>query len=391
MFRWWDDIGKSGRERLLRQLSSIHFDELNALFRRYKEGKPPISFEGIEPGEVIPLPKTAREISAREKIKRIGEEALAAGEVAAFLVAGGQATRLGIETPKGTLEITPVKKKTIFAHHAEKIRATSLRYGKPLPFYIMTSETNDQPTREFFERNRHFGLDRADIFFFKQDMMPALDFEGKLVLDAKDHIFTSPNGHGGSIASLKKSGALDDMKARGIKHISYFQVDNVLIKIADPIFIGHHISRRAEMSVKVAPKRDPEEKVGVVCRFGAMTTVIEYSDLPKEYKYACNNDGTLKFSAGNLAIHMLDVNFVERLNAEDRPLPFHIAEKAVPFLDYRGRLARPKEKNGLKFEKFVFDALSRARASAILEVDRDEEFAPIKNAEGEDSPETARD
>lgn len=375
----------------MQQLSSIDFDELDSLSRRYREGKPPVSLEGIEPADVISLPKTKGEISALERIRRIGEEAFRAGEVAAFLVAGGQATRLGIETPKGTFKITPIKKKTIFEHHAEKIRAISKRYGKPFPFYVMTSETNGEPTREFFERHRHFGLNPADVFFFKQDMMPALDLEGRLVLDAKDHIFASPNGHGGSISSLEKSGALADMKARGIKYLSYFQVDNVLIKIGDPIFIGYHIAKGAEMSVKVAPKRDPEEKVGVVCRLGDITTVIEYSDLPKEHKYALNKDGSLRFSAGNLAIHVLSVSFVERLNAEKHSLPFHIAEKAIPFLDDRGELVKPKQKNGLKFERFVFDALSHAQASAIVEVNRDEEFAPIKNADGEDSPETARD
>jgi UDP-N-acetylglucosamine/UDP-N-acetylgalactosamine diphosphorylase len=254
----------------------------------------------------------------------------------------------------------------------------------------MTSETNGEPTREFFEQHRHFGLDPAEVFFFKQDMMPALDLEGRLVLDAKDHVFASPDGHGGSISSLLKSGALADMKERGIKYISYFQVDNVLIKIGDPVFIGHHIAKGAEMSVKVAPKRDPEETVGVVCRLDDVTTVIEYSDLPEEHKYALNKNGALRFSAGNLAIHVLSVNFIERLNTEKHSLPFHIAEKAIPFLDDRGELTKPKQKNGLKFEKFVFDALSHARASAIMEVNRDEEFAPIKNADGEDSPETAR-
>ncbi len=259
-----------------------------------------------------------------------------------------------------------------------------------MPFYIMTSETNDSPTREFFERNKYFGLDPADTFFFKQEMMPALDYEGRFLLDAKDHIFTNPNGHGGSITSLYSSGALADMRARGIKHIFYFQVDNVLIKIADPFFLGYHIGRHADMSAKVAPKRDPEEKVGVVCRVGGSLTVIEYSDLPDEYKYAHNEDGSLKFSAGNLAIHILDVDFVERVNREKQSLPYHIAEKVVPFLDDSGELVRPTEKNGLKFEKFVFDALSCARATAVMEVNRDEEFAPVKNAEGEDSPESAR-
>jgi len=221
--------------------------------------------------------------------------------------------------------------------------------------------------------------------------MPALDFEGKLVLDAKDHIFTSPNGHGGCISSLHKAGALKDMKRRGIKYIFYFQVDNVLIKIADPPFLGYHIRQKAQMSAKVTPKRNPEEKVGVICRADGKTTVIEYSDLPDFHRYAKNPDGSLKFSAGSIAIHILDVQFVEQLNAQNHSLPFHIAEKAIPYLSPKGKLVKPRKKNGLKFEMFVFDALSLAKETVIMEVDRDEEFAPVKNAKGEDSPDTARE
>ncbi|UCD56414.1 MAG: UDPGP type 1 family protein [Candidatus Hydrogenedentota bacterium] len=389
VFRWWGELGEDGKNRLLRQLSSIDFDELSGLYGRHKDKREQLARQVIEPAEVITLPKTRDEIAASENARRLGEEAIRAGEVAVFVVAGGQATRLGIEAPKGTFEITPIRRKPIFEHHAEKIRALSRRYATCLPFYIMTSETNDAATREFFEQNEYFGLDSADVFFFKQEMIPALDFEGRLLLEAKDRIFTSPNGHGGSISSLKSSGALADMQARGVRYIFYFQVDNVLIKLADPVFLGHHIGRRAEMSAKVAPKSGPEEKVGVVCRAGGAIAVIEYSDLPDEYKYARNEDGSLKFSAGNLAIHVLDVDFVEKLNEGKYSLPFHIAEKAIPFLDDNGELVSPEKKNGLKFEKFVFDALGRAKAAAVIEVNRDEEFAPVKNAEGEDSPATA--
>ena len=192
-----------------------------------------------------------------------------------------------------------------------------------------------------------------------------------------------------SLSSLKSSGALADMKARGIRHIFYFQVDNVLINMADPAFVGYHIERGAEMSAKVAPKSGPEEKVGVVCRIGSELTVIEYTDLPDDLRYARNEDGSLKFSAANLAIHMLDADFVERIAGEQNPLPYHIAQKAVASLDDAGELVRPTEKNALKFERFVFDALARASETVVMEVVREEEFAPVKNADGEDSPASA--
>lgn len=390
VFRWWREISEQARNRLLDQLCSVDFNELEELYAAWKENAAPLPDEKLEPAEVIGIPQTPEEIAANRRARELGEKAIQAGEVALFLVAGGQATRLGIDIPKGAFQITPIKGKSIFEHHAEKIRALSRRYRARLPFSIMTSETNDEATRAFFEERDWFGLMPDDVFFFKQDMMPALDFNGRLMLDAKDHIFTSPNGHGGSITSLKNSGAVDDMKARGVRHIFYFQIDNVLIKMADPVFVGHHIESGAEMSAKVAPKCGPEEKVGVVCRVGDKTAVIEYSDLPDEYKYATRADGSLTFSAGNLAIHMFDIRFVERLNEKGHSLPFHIAEKAVPFLNEEGKLVKPSEKNGLKFEKFVFDALPRARRTVILEVNRDEEFAPVKNARGSDSPETAR-
>jgi len=391
VFQWWHTLDDAGKQSLLQQISLIDIAYLSDLYRSRREKAPAPSLQEITPAAVIGLPKSEEESVLHLGARRIGEKALQAGEVAAFVVAGGQATRLGVDVPKGAMEITPVKRKPIFQTHAEKILALSKRHGRSIPFYIMTSESNDRPTREFFEKNRNFGLDPANIFYFCQGMMPALDFEGKLVLDAKDHIFTSPNGHGGSIFALQRSGALDDMKRRGIKYIFYFQVDNVLINLADPVFLGYHIEAGAEMSAKVTAKRDAEEKVGVICQVNGKTTVIEYSDLSDEQRYAKNPDGSLRFSAGSIAIHVLNVDFVERLNLKENTLPFHIAEKAIPHLSSEGKLVKPRKKNGLKFEMFVFDALSLAEKTVVMEVDRNEEFAPVKNAEGEDSPQTARD
>ena len=390
VFKWWKTIGEEGKNRLLQQLSSIDFDELRVLYEQHAEKKDSPTGQKIEPAKIISIPKDEAQIEAAQEAARIGEQALRAGQVAVFLVAGGQATRLGMDAPKGTLEITPIKNKSMFQHHAEKILALSRKYETRLPFYIMTSETNDDATRKFFDQHDCFGLDRADVTFFKQEMIPALDFSGRLILDSKEHVFANPNGHGGSLTSLKSSGALADMQARGIKHIFYFQVDNLMIKIADPVFLGYHAGREAEMSVKVAPKCGPEEKVGVVCLVDSTMTVIEYSDLPDELRYARSEDGSLKFSDGNLAIHTFDIDFIERVNSEKHSLPHHIAEKAVSLLDAEGKPVKPPEKNGLKFEKFVFDALGLARETVVMEVVREEEFAPIKNAEGADSPATAR-
>lgn len=391
VFRYRDQLDDASRQKLLAQLREVDFELLHRLYEKHiarpeESGRVP----EFEPADVIRLPKTDEERQRFDRARRVGEEALRDGRVAAFLVAGGQGSRLGFPGPKGKFPITPVKNKTLFQLHAEKILAMSRRHGMTIPWYIMTSETNHQETVEFFEEQRFFGLRADDVMFFRQEMIPAMDPKGRLILDAKDHIFTNPNGHGGSLSALKRSGALDDMRRRGIDLIFYFQVDNVLLKMCDPVFLGFHLKRRAEMSAKMAAKCDPQEKVGVLGRVNGRLGVIEYSDLPDDLKGLRNLDGSLKFGAGNIAIHVLNVDFVEKENEGGLRLPWHVAHKKIPYLDDAGRLIEPEEPNGYKFETFVFDALGDAEEAVVLEVRREEEFSPVKNAEGADSPRTAR-
>jgi UDP-N-acetylglucosamine/UDP-N-acetylgalactosamine diphosphorylase len=254
----------------------------------------------------------------------------------------------------------------------------------------MTSETNHGATVAFFEEQDYFGYSAADIMFFRQEMIPAIDRSGKLILDAPDHIFTNPNGHGGSLKALWENGAIGDMHERGIEHIFYFQVDNVLTRICDPVYAGYHISGGSEMSNKVVRKKSPEEKMGVLCKINGRLGLIEYSDISEEDMHATYPDGSLKFWAGNIATHMLSVDFVERENKEGFRLPYHIAEKSIPYIDDEGRRIKPQEKNGIKFESFVFDALQDAEKSVSIEIVRGEEFSPLKNREGDNSPETVR-
>jgi UDP-N-acetylglucosamine/UDP-N-acetylgalactosamine diphosphorylase len=220
--------------------------------------------------------------------------------------------------------------------------------------------------------------------------MPAVGLDGRFLMEARGRIATSPNGHGGTLDALRDSGALADLLRRGIRVISYFQVDNTLIKIVDPAFIGHHIERGSELSSKSIPKRDAEEGLGVFCYADGRLRVVEYSDLPHEQKYATRPDGTLRFLAGSIAIHAISVEFVERRAAEGLALPYHRALKKVPCIDDAGRPVAPTEPNAVKFEMFIFDALADARNPLVMMVERSEEFAPIKNAEGQDSPATAR-
>jgi UDP-N-acetylglucosamine/UDP-N-acetylgalactosamine diphosphorylase len=322
---------------------------------------------------------------------------LKAGKIAAVLVAGGQASRLGFDKPKGIYPIGPVSNKSLFQLHAEKLSAIARRYRTRIPWYIMTSDTNTSEIRAFFEQHKLFGYPPSDIFFFEQEMMPALDEKGKLILDAPDHIFMNPNGHGGTLTALKKSGALEDMRRRGIEELFYFQVDNVLLQLCDPLFIGYHAAANAEMSAKVCGKRDPYEKVGVIGRLVDPVTgkagplkVIEYSDMTDADKEARNPDGALKYNAGSIAIHLFKLDFVAREVWDGTRLPWHVAHKRISYLDENDNLVQPDQPNGYKFETFIFDALSDARRVVLLEVDRRLEFSPIKNAAGEDSPQTAR-
>ncbi len=391
VFRYWDELSGASRRRLLNQLKDIDFDLMRKLWKAHSSSSEGAAVEGIlEPVEVIPVPRTTEQQNAAEEARRIGQQALRDGRVAAFVVAGGQGTRLGFDGPKGCFPVGPVTGKSLFEMHAEKIRAASLEYGVPIPWYIMTSETNDEATREFFAHRNFFGIDESDVFLLKQKMIPALDEQGRLILDEKDHVFMNPNGHGGSLMALEESGALDDMTRRGITVVSYFQVDNVLIKIIDPVFLGYHIQAQAEMCSKVVQKRDPGEKVGVFGKVNGKMKVIEYSDMREEDKKAKNPDGSLKYGAGNVAIHLIDVAFVDREVRGGFKLPYHTAHKKIPFVDENGTRIHPDVPNGFKFETFVFDALNDTTRTMVMEVVREEEFSPVKNRTGEDSESTAK-
>ena len=325
---------------------------------------------------------------ALEKAIKAGEEELSAGRVAALLVAGGQGSRLGYDGPKGCYSIGPVTGAPLFYFHARKILARSIRYGAAIPFYVMTSEANNAATVKCFEENDYFGLNPDDVFFFTQGMWPGMTKDGKIILEAPGRIFMSPDGHGGLLAALKRSGALADMKKRGIKSVFFFQVDNPLVEIADPAFIGYHITEKSEYSLKLCAKRDPYEKVGMPMKFGDRFRMVEYTEMTDEQCNRKTKSGELYFLYGSPAIHVFDRAFLER--EASKAMPLHLAFKKIPSLDANGKIVKPSEPNGYKFEKFIFDILPNAKKTAFLAFDQKDEFSPVKNAEGGDSPETCR-
>ncbi|HVQ26758.1 MAG TPA: UDPGP type 1 family protein, partial [Planctomycetota bacterium] len=316
-------------------------------------------------------------------------QALAAGQVGAFLVAGGQGTRLGYDGPKGRFPVGPITGRSLFAYHAQRVLATSRRYRTEVPLCVLTSAANDASTRAAFEEAGGFGLEPGQVRFLVQGMLPAIDRQGRLLLASRHALSWSPDGHGGSLRALARSGALDELAGRGIRQLFYFQVDNPLARVLDPVFIGHHLLARAEMSTKVVAKTDPAERVGVVARAAGRTRVIEYSDLDPALAARRDGDGRLTFRAANIAIHVLDLGFVRRLVESGLVLPVHRAEKVVPCLDAQGCPHKPATPNAIKMEQFVFDALPLAERTATQEVPREDEFAPVKNASGADSAETA--
>jgi UDP-N-acetylglucosamine/UDP-N-acetylgalactosamine diphosphorylase len=387
IFQFWHQLKKKQRINLLIQISKLDFERLSACIQLAKIKNRKHKPLNLAPIDFITLARRKKEDHTALKI---GEDYLSKGKIAAVLVAGGQSTRLGYDDPKGMYPITPIQKKTLFQHHAEKILALNKKYHVQIPWYIMTNEENDTATIEFFRKNNYWNHKETDIFIFTQDMIPAVDLNGRLILDAPDHIFMNPDGHGGIIKALFKSQAIEDMKRRGIEYLFQFQVDNMLINICDPLFLGYHIQANSDMSNKVLRKRDPQEKIGIICKINGKSGVVEYSDLSKEDKYATDRDGSLKYWAGSIAIHLLSLEFIEREQSYFHNMPHHIARKKIPFIDQSGNLITPAKENGIKFETFIFDALMMAKNSISLEVKREEEFSPLKNKKGEDSIFTVR-
>jgi UDP-N-acetylglucosamine/UDP-N-acetylgalactosamine diphosphorylase len=380
----FDVLDAEKAKRFAAQLKSVDYDLLERLVREAAEpAAAPDLGAPVEPPVVV---KKGADPKKDANARRIGEELLAEGKVAALVVAGGQGSRLGHIGPKGTYPATPVKGKTLFRLFSEKLRAVETRAQRTLPFLVMTSEENHADTVAFFDANDRFGLRADQITFFPQGMLPAVDEQGRLVMREVGELFRSPNGHGGALLALKTSGALDRLTERGVEEIFYFQVDNPLVEMCDPTFLGGHRESGGDFAVKVVAKSSPDEKVGVVARRGGATCVVEYSDLPESLRYAKTADGELKFSAGNIAVHVLRTDFVRRLTEGGFSLPYHVAKKKLPIVGADGRAS---ETTGLKFETFVFDALAFAKNPYCLEVEREREFAPIKNASGADSAESS--
>jgi UDP-N-acetylglucosamine/UDP-N-acetylgalactosamine diphosphorylase len=384
LLRFWGELKDEERDVLMSDVERIDLDWVEEVKNLLHEES--LDTRTVHKPDIIGLPRTPEQREAAATAAERGSALIEGGKTAVFTAAGGQSSRLGLETPKGTYPVTPVKKKSLFQVHAEKILHLQRTCHVQIPWIIMTSETNHQQTMDFFRDNRYFGLPPDSLRFIEQGMFPALANDGRMFLREKHRVFLSPTGHGGTFQTLHDSGALQWLKELGIEQLYYFQVDNVLINILDPLFLGYHAEKGCEMSSKCIMKRGAGEKLGVFVIEGGAPTVVEYSELSSVQL----EDGspTSDLVAGSPAMHIIAVDFALERIGKSVALPLHVAHKAIPHIDESGSKVTPDRPNGYKIETFIFDALKYVSNSVILEVARGEEFSPLKNRSGDDSPET---
>ncbi|MCE9634347.1 MAG: UTP--glucose-1-phosphate uridylyltransferase [Planctomycetes bacterium] len=389
--------------RFLPQLAAAEVSDLLADARQVDLAKlaqilasaPATGGESAEAGQIEPPGDELQRMEATEDHRRLrlaahdrGLHEIEAGRVAVVVAAGGQGTRLGSTAPKGMWPVGPLTGKPLLAWHAEKVRYWAKRVGRPIPFVVLVSDATAQATADFVRWHNHFGLDPTWIKLVKQGSLPAVDDAGRIVLTSASRIALAPNGHGGVYAALRESRVIDLLADHGVRTLAYCQVDNPLIRTLDPLFVGFHVRNESEFSSKSVMKRGPAEKVGVFGRVGGRPAIVEYSELTVEQESAIDAEGALVFGQGNIAAHCIDVAFARRM--ADEGLPYHRARKKVPCADATGRTVEPDRPNATKFECFVFDALPRAARTVVVEARRSDEFSPIKNATGDDTPDTAR-
>jgi len=393
LFAFWDQLTRRQQDTLLGEIMLANCDRIRGLFESagQKSNWAELA-RRAEPPQAVRLDGRESRFSTTDA-KAAGEQVLREGKVGAILVAGGQGTRLGFNHPKGMYAIGPVSGTTLFQILFEKILAAGRRYGVEIPLFVMTSDATHIETEDYVKQQKNFGLPSENVRLFCQGVMPAVDAgTGKILLAEKGHVALSPDGHGGMLAALERSGGLTDIERRGIEHLFYFQVDNPLVQVCDPVFLGYHILARSEMTTLAIAKREPRERVGNVVEIDGRTQVIEYSDFPDDVAAQRNTDGSLRFWAGSIAIHVFDVSFLRRASGSQTSLPFHIARKKVSFVDERGERIEPVQPNALKFERFIFDLMPLAERPLVVEGDPAKVFAPVKNPPGDpcDSADTCR-
>jgi len=414
LLSYWAELDFEQRGILLRDICNTDFDHVNQAYKDIQDQliKPSDKSENgpsktiDELMEPIPAHSTGSVENASkeqlEQYRREGLQAIADGSVCVLLLAGGQGTRLGVDYPKGMYNVGLPSQKSLYQLQAERIRRLEQLANEEfhmqkasIPWFIMTSEHTRYLTEDFFLENHHFGLKPQNVILFEQHTLPALDFQGKILLDQKYKITKAADGNGGLYRALKTRGILAEMEQRRIKYIHVYCVDNILVRVADPIFIGYCLSQQADCAAKVVKKTFSDESVGVICKVQDQYQVVEYSEISLQTAEKKKSDGSgeLLFNAANICNHFFTFDFLKDVSQNhERDLQYHIAKKKIPSIGDDGkRIDKPLEINGIKLEKFVFDVFACAKNFFVWEVRRDEEFSPLKNGSGtKDTPATCR-
>ncbi len=385
IFRFWNELSDDEKSKLVEHSLKIDYALISKLYNACVTSKKDEKYNNIDQPDLVSkypyIPKHSEAL-------KLGEDAIKRNELAILLPAGGQGSRLGFNGPKGLFPCTPISKKSLFQLFSEKILAAQKKYKVKFDVYIMTSEDNNKATIDFFEKNNYFGLEKKQFDFFIQGVLPSVDKAGKVLLKSKHEVFFNPNGTGGIYSGLAESNLLSKMILKETKYISYFNLDNPFMTPVDPLYLGYHIIFNSEISAKSIEKK-PGEPIGVIVKNKGRHRIIEYINLTPEDSVKKTPTGELFFKAGNIAIMILNVSYIERMHKLNLIDFSTAALKKVQHINNDGNLILPEKPNAYKFEAFIFDPMPHAEKSFVFEVLREEEFAPIKNAEGEDSPKTA--
>ena len=379
----YDELDDAGKEKLLTAIGNICWDFEDALANPVD-----MSGKGRDIRPINGLKRAAIE-KRLDEFEKIGVKAIQEGKVAAVLLAGGMGTRLGVDGPKGAYDIGVTKPLYIFEQQMKNLAEVNEKCGTRVPLYIMTSDKNHEQTTSFWKAHGYFGYDEADVKFFKQDMAPAVDFNGKIFLETKDTPALSPNGNGGWFGSLIRAGLGEDLHKRGVEWLNIYAVDNVLQRIADPVFVGATIDSGVNCGAKVICKTNPYEKVGVLCMDGTQPDIIEYYELTEEMANQKDENGELAYCYGAIMNYLFRLSQLEKI--VDKKIPVHIVEKKIECLCEDGVTRKPEKENGKKFETLAVDLIKPMESVLPFEVIREKEFAPIKNKTGVDSVESARE
>ena len=381
----YDNLSDDKKEKLLDQILTIDFDQITKL---YEQTKIQVSFANDKIEPIYFVDKSALSEEELKQYNDLGDNAIKQGKYAVVTMAGGQGTRLGHNGPKGTFMLGLENDKSIFEILIDTLKESNNKYGVIIPWYIMTSRENNEQTENFFKENNYFGYDKNAITFFKQGELPMCSEEGKLLIDENGLIKEAADGHGGIFESMSRNGIIDDMLQKGIEWAFIGPVDNVLVKMVDPTLLGVALDRNVLAAGKSVVKANSKEKVGVFCKRNGKPGVVEYTEITDDLAEATDENGNLVFAESHINCNLFNVNAIKEVSS--KKLPYHSAHKKAKYINENGELVVPEKPNAYKFESFIFDAFDMLDDMAILRVKREEEFAPVKNAEGNDSPETAR-